>query len=342
MGGLVHRTVLAVAVTALVIAASAACSHAQSFLNFESGHVRPLALSPDGAFLFAVNTPDNRLTIFAAIGVRSHPGGRGRRRARAGRRRQRASTRRAIPRPGWSTICRTASASSTIDDADISLSRVTHTLLVGDEPRDIVIRLHRAGRPRLRHHGAARAEPAASTCRASPRKASAAPWCGHSTPKRQARAPGGTPLSVIELFGDTPRALAVEPRRIDGLRRGLPLGQPHDEHPAAGGERQRRSPSATAGFAPRRCRNRTDREVQSRQQPLGGRDQPQLDRPGTVHAAGPRRLHHQRQRRSAGAGRRPNSSPASARSSSTWRCAPTTATSSSPTPTRATRSASSR
>jgi len=32
---------------------------------FESGHVRPLALSPDGAQLYAVNTPDNRLEIFA-------------------------------------------------------------------------------------------------------------------------------------------------------------------------------------------------------------------------------------------------------------------------------------
>src|SRR4030095_5077596 len=33
------------------------------FVTFESGHVRPLALSPDGTRLFAVNTPDNRLAI---------------------------------------------------------------------------------------------------------------------------------------------------------------------------------------------------------------------------------------------------------------------------------------
>ena len=37
---------------------------AESFLNFESGHVRPLALSPSKELLFAVNTPDNRLEIF--------------------------------------------------------------------------------------------------------------------------------------------------------------------------------------------------------------------------------------------------------------------------------------
>jgi 6-phosphogluconolactonase (cycloisomerase 2 family) len=35
-----------------------------SFVLFESGQVRPLALSPDGRTLFAVNTPDNRLEIF--------------------------------------------------------------------------------------------------------------------------------------------------------------------------------------------------------------------------------------------------------------------------------------
>jgi len=35
-----------------------------SFVLFESGPVRPLALSADGSRLFAVNTPDSRLEIF--------------------------------------------------------------------------------------------------------------------------------------------------------------------------------------------------------------------------------------------------------------------------------------
>ena len=35
-----------------------------AFTVFESGQVRPLALSPDGSRLFVVNTPDNRLEIF--------------------------------------------------------------------------------------------------------------------------------------------------------------------------------------------------------------------------------------------------------------------------------------
>ena len=43
---------------------AAAQSAAGAFVNFESGHVRPIALSPDGSRLFAVNTPDNRLEIY--------------------------------------------------------------------------------------------------------------------------------------------------------------------------------------------------------------------------------------------------------------------------------------
>ncbi len=34
------------------------------YYNFESGQVRPLAMSPDGRLLFAVNTPAGRLEIF--------------------------------------------------------------------------------------------------------------------------------------------------------------------------------------------------------------------------------------------------------------------------------------
>jgi hypothetical protein len=39
-----------------------------AFTTFESGQVRPLALSPDGTRLFAVNTPDDRLEIFDVSG----------------------------------------------------------------------------------------------------------------------------------------------------------------------------------------------------------------------------------------------------------------------------------
>src|SRR3954466_8620363 len=54
---------------------------ASSFTLFESGQVRPLALSPDRQHLFAVNTPDNRLEVFRIkpnrlIPIASIPGGR--------------------------------------------------------------------------------------------------------------------------------------------------------------------------------------------------------------------------------------------------------------------------
>ncbi|MFN0149865.1 MAG: FlgD immunoglobulin-like domain containing protein [bacterium] len=55
--GLTLGTALSVS---LALSASAA-----TFTNFESHQIHPLALSADGARLFAVNTPDNRLTVYA-------------------------------------------------------------------------------------------------------------------------------------------------------------------------------------------------------------------------------------------------------------------------------------
>jgi hypothetical protein len=38
-----------------------------SYTLFESGQVRPLAISPGGKLLHATNTPDNRLEIFRIL-----------------------------------------------------------------------------------------------------------------------------------------------------------------------------------------------------------------------------------------------------------------------------------
>ena len=66
---------------------------APAFTLFESGHVRPLALSPNRSKLFAVNTPDNRLEVYAREQPGSHAPHLGRRgpRARRGRRPPRAA-----------------------------------------------------------------------------------------------------------------------------------------------------------------------------------------------------------------------------------------------------------
>ena len=79
------RRIAAVTVALLAMAVSAAAQ--TSFVEFESGQVRPLALSPDGTRLFAVNTPDNRLEIFdvGAGGLDARRLGAGRPRAGRGR-----------------------------------------------------------------------------------------------------------------------------------------------------------------------------------------------------------------------------------------------------------------
>src|SRR5262245_54670379 len=52
---------------ALLLAVLTSTAGAQ-FVTFETGQVRPLALSPDQSKLFAVNTPDGRLEIFSIDG----------------------------------------------------------------------------------------------------------------------------------------------------------------------------------------------------------------------------------------------------------------------------------
>jgi hypothetical protein len=59
----VSQAALAAVTWLLRMAASTAAS-AAPFTLFESGQVRPLALSPSGRLLYAVNTPDNRLEVF--------------------------------------------------------------------------------------------------------------------------------------------------------------------------------------------------------------------------------------------------------------------------------------
>ena len=54
----------ALSLLAPALASAAPPPPTDSFVEFESGPVRPLAMSPDGQHLYAVNIPDNRLEIF--------------------------------------------------------------------------------------------------------------------------------------------------------------------------------------------------------------------------------------------------------------------------------------
>ena len=170
-----------------------------SFVAFETVAVRPMALSGNGSELYVVNTPDNTLEVMnvGAAGV---------------------SWKASVPvgmepvavavRPGTSEVwvVNHLSDSVSIVDAAASPPRVVRTLLVGDEPRDIVF----AGVPANRafittaHRGQnSSVNPQLTT----PGVGRADVWVFNATSLGSSL--GGTPLRIITLFGDTPRALAA-------------------------------------------------------------------------------------------------------------------------------------
>jgi len=186
-----------------LLGACAASSHAAAasdFVTFESGQVRPLALTPDGAHLLAVNTPDNRLEVFdvgpgglthaASIPVGLEP----------------VAVAARSETEVW--VVNHLSDSVSVVDLAGPAPRVIDTLLVGDEPRDVVF----AGPGRSRafvtaaRRGQSRPGDAQLT---SPGVGRADVWVFDALAR--GTAPGGTPLGIVTLFGDTPRALATSP-----------------------------------------------------------------------------------------------------------------------------------
>lgn len=185
----------------VVLAALPSTVHAGPYTLFESGPVRPLAKSPDGTKLFATNIPDSRLEIFAIQpdGSLSHldsvPVGLDPVAVAA-----RTNT------EVW--VVNHLSDSVSIVDLSSFPARVTRTLLVGDEPRDIVF----AGPGRNRafvtcaHRGQNNPNDPQLTTAGVGR---ADVWVFNAT--NLGSSLGGTPLTILTLFGDTPRALATSP-----------------------------------------------------------------------------------------------------------------------------------
>ncbi len=180
-----------------------------AFTAFETGQVRPLALSPSGKFLFATNTPDSRLEIFrvqerglthlASVPVGLEP----------------LSVAARSDTEVWVVNHLSDSVSVVNVHPSGRSGRVVRTLLVGDEPRDIVFAgpgknrafittAHRGQNdpndPQLTTPGIGRADVWVFDANAS---ASGDPTLG------------GAPLTILTLFTDTPRALAATP---DGKR----------------------------------------------------------------------------------------------------------------------------
>ena len=98
------------------------------FTLFESGQVRPLALSPSGKFLFAANTPDDRLEVFridnhglkhqASIPVGLEPV--------------------AVAARSNTEVWVTNHLSDSVSIVDLNTRNVVNSLNTGDEPADVI------------------------------------------------------------------------------------------------------------------------------------------------------------------------------------------------------------
>jgi DNA-binding beta-propeller fold protein YncE len=191
----------------------------QRFTAFETLQTRPLALSPDGQLLFAANTPDNRVEVF-----KIKPGSRHKKPV--------LEAVASVP-VGLEPIAIAARSDSELwvanhlsDSISIVTKgqggawKVTRTLHVGDEPRDIVF----AGPGKSRafvttaHRGQNSPDdpdlfppefgPQNPPTQPLPRMAGRADvWVFDAN--NLGSAAGGTRLTKLTMFADTPRALAV-------------------------------------------------------------------------------------------------------------------------------------
>lgn len=177
-------------------------ANAQSdYTLFESGPVRPIAMSPDGNRLFVVNTPDGYLEIFdvssgSAVKEASVPVGL-----------EPVAVAARNDDEVW--VVNHLSDSISVVDVVSAPPRVVRTLLVGDEPRGIVFAGPGGNRAFI----------------ATAHRGQNTPW-----PDGDYDVPGigradvwvfdannlgtsltGDPLTVVRLFGDKPRALTASP-----------------------------------------------------------------------------------------------------------------------------------
>ena len=177
-------------------------------LTFESGPVRPLALSSDGKRLFVANTADGYLEILhttatglapeSSVAVGVDP------------------VAVAVRNDGEVWVVNQVSDSVSVVDVASDPPRVVRTLLVGDEPSDIVFGGPAKSRAFITtaHRGQQRSSPDldgvpgagdAQLTTAGVGRADVWVFDTHEL----GQAPGGRPLAIVTLRGDTPRALAV-------------------------------------------------------------------------------------------------------------------------------------
>jgi DNA-binding beta-propeller fold protein YncE len=180
------------------------------FVEFESGQVRPIATSVDGTTLFAVNTPNGSLEIFdltsglpvfqARVPVGLEPV--------------------AVAVRNSSEVWVVNHLSDSVSVVSLTgTPHVTRSLLVGDEPRDVVF----AGNPArafitTAHRGQQRTDPSLANVPGAGDPQLTTPGIPRADvwvfdPANIGTAVGGVPLRIMSFFTDTPRALAVSPDR---------------------------------------------------------------------------------------------------------------------------------
>ena len=145
---------------------------ANSYTLFETLQVRPLALSPNGKVLFAANTPDNRLEIFRVGPHGLEPSGS----VSVGLEPIAVAAR--SNDEVW-VVNHLSDSVSVVDLKGRGGPRVVRTLLVGDEPRDIVFAGPKKNLASSPPPIAGKTPPTTRTC-STPQPA--APTCGCSMP----------------------------------------------------------------------------------------------------------------------------------------------------------------
>jgi len=168
---------------------------------FESLQVRPVALSPSGKLLFVCNTPDNRLEVFAvgsdgslhpltSVTVGLEP----------------VAVAARSDHEVW--VVNHVSDSVSVVNVNGAFATVSRTLLVGDDPSDIVFAGDDLSRAFITtaHRGQNTGDPYDLQ---TPGVGRADVWVFDAN--NLGADAGGDRLTKITLFADTPRALAVTP-----------------------------------------------------------------------------------------------------------------------------------
>ena len=166
---------------------------------FESGPVRPITLSADGQRLYVTNTPANCLEIYAVEGDTP-----------------RLASAISVGLEPVAVNERNANEVWVVNHLSDSVSvvrldgtpRVLRTLLVGDEPRDIVFAGSNRDRAFITAAARGQNRPGfSSTTLTTPGQGRADVWVFDANAIDESL--NGNPLTILTLFADTPRGLAV-------------------------------------------------------------------------------------------------------------------------------------